>query len=131
VADGDTEDLMAKQNDALDALRQASKGLKMPSESDAPFEVVRVEGEPTPVSLRTLARAPKDAVVEEGTLDTLFGTVPSEDRAKFQKLRQAIESQLSGVTVYKIGDEAERQVFIVGKTSDGQWAGLKTTVVET
>jgi hypothetical protein len=33
--------------------------------------------------------------------------------------------------VFKIGDEAEKQAFVVGKTSDGQWAGLKTTVVET
>jgi hypothetical protein len=33
--------------------------------------------------------------------------------------------------VYKVGDEAEREVYIVGKTKDGRWAGLKTTVVET
>ena len=41
------------------------------------------------------------------------------------------EEQLSGVKVYKVGDEAERQVYIVGKAPDGRWAGLKTTVVET
>jgi hypothetical protein len=35
------------------------------------------------------------------------------------------------VKVYKVGDEAEKQAYIVGKTSDGNWAGLKTTVVET
>jgi hypothetical protein len=29
------------------------------------------------------------------------------------------------------GDEAERDVYIVGKTQDGHLAGLKTTVVET
>jgi hypothetical protein len=33
--------------------------------------------------------------------------------------------------VYKVGDEPEKQVYIVGRTSDGRWAGLKTTVVET
>jgi hypothetical protein len=38
---------------------------------------------------------------------------------------------LSGVRVYKIGDEPETDVYIVGTTKDGQWAGLKTTVVET
>ena len=38
---------------------------------------------------------------------------------------------LSGVKVYKIGDEAEREVYIVGKTTNGQWAGLKTKAVET
>jgi hypothetical protein len=65
------------------------------------------------------------------TLDDLFATVPNEDKAKFQKLRQAIEQQLSGVKVYKVGDESERVMYIVGKTKDGRWAGLKTTVVET
>jgi hypothetical protein len=64
-------------------------------------------------------------------LDDLFATVPTEDKAKFQKLRQAIQEQLSGVKVYKVGDEAERDVYIVGKPKDGRWAGLKTTVVET
>ena len=123
---------MAKQpNAAMEALWQASKGLMMPSETDAPFEVIRLEGEPTPLGLRKLARAPKDATVEEATLDSLFLTVPSEDKTKFQKLGLAIESQLSGIKVYKVGDEAERQVFIVGKAADGQWVGLRTVVVET
>jgi hypothetical protein len=57
--------------------------------------------------------------------------VPSADRVSFKKLRQAIQSQLSGVKVYEAGDKAERQVFIVGKANDGKWAGVKTTVVET
>ena len=48
-----------------------------------------------------------------------------------RELAQVLKEQLSGVKVYKVGDEAEKQVFIVGKTSDWQWAGLKTSVVET
>ncbi|HKB35920.1 MAG TPA: nuclease A inhibitor family protein [Gemmataceae bacterium] len=32
---------------------------------------------------------------------------------------------------HKVGDEAEKQVYIVGKTTDGKWAGLNTTGVET
>jgi hypothetical protein len=44
---------------------------------------------------------------------------------------QTLKAQLSGVKVYKVGDEAEKQVFVVGKTADGQWAGRKTSVVET
>ena len=46
-------------------------------------------------------------------------------------LAKVLKEQLSGVKVYKVGDEAEKQAYIVGKTSDGKWAGLKTTVVET
>ena len=41
------------------------------------------------------------------------------------------DSSLQGVKVYKVGAEAEKQVYIVGRTSDGQLAGLKTMVVET
>ena len=42
-----------------------------------------------------------------------------------------LKGQLSAVKVYKVGGEAEKQVYVVGKTPDGRWAGLKTTVVET
>jgi hypothetical protein len=35
------------------------------------------------------------------------------------------------VKVYKVGDEAEKEAYIVGRSTDGRWAGLKTTVVET
>jgi hypothetical protein len=102
-------------------------------QSDAPLQAFQWDdaGDLTPDRLRQLAHAPKGAAVEEGSLDDLLGTVPQEDEASFQKLRQAIQEQLSGVKVYTVGDEPERQVYIVGKTRDGKWAGLKTSVVET
>ena len=52
------------------------------------------------------------------------------DMASAPELRTTVE-ELSGVKVYKVGDEAEKQVYIVGKAPDGRWAGLKTLVVET
>jgi hypothetical protein len=52
-------------------------------------------------------------------LDDLFSTIPNEDKARFQKLRQAIQKQLSGVRVFKVGEEPERTVYIVGKAKDG------------
>jgi hypothetical protein len=122
---------MAKQVNAAEALREASKGLMMPSELETSFEVIELDGEPKPDRLRRSAGAPKSARVEEVTVDTLFLTVPAEDEDKFQRLRQAIQSQLSGAKAYKVGDEPERQVFIVGKSSAGLWVGLKTTVTET
>jgi hypothetical protein len=42
------------------------------------------------------------------------------------KLAGAIRQQLTGVEVYKVGDEAERDVPIAGMASDGQVAELKT-----
>jgi hypothetical protein len=78
-----------------------------------------------------LAGAEPGTGVEQTSLDDFFRAVPSEDRPQFQKLAEALRGQLSGVQVYKVGDEAEKQVYIVGKSKDGRWAGLKTTVVET
>ena len=123
-----------KTDTALDAMQNASKGLLMPSEGEAPFEpfLWNDAGDKlTQDRLLTLAGSAKGVFVEEMSLDSLFQTVPSEDKAKFQKLAAAIQQQLSGVKVYKVGKEAERNVYIVGKTKDGHWAGLKTRVVET
>ena len=50
---------------------------------------------------------------------------------KFDKQAAVLKEQLSGIKAYKIGDEAEKQVYVVGKTEDGKLAGIKTTVVET
>jgi histidine triad (HIT) family protein len=119
---------------AVDALRKASKGLELPSESDAPFEAFlwdKAGDKLTQDQVVTLAGAEEGTSVEEDTLDGLFRTVPSADKAKFAKLAAAIKQQLSGVKVYKVGDEAERDLYIVGKTQDAKWAGLKTSVVET
>jgi histidine triad (HIT) family protein len=124
---------MAK-HPAVDALQKASKGLSMPSESDAPFEAFlwdKAGDKLAQDQVVKLAGAEKGTSVEEDTLDDLFQTVPSADKPKFQKLAAAIKQQLSGVKVYKVGEEAARDVYIVGKTQDGKWAGVKTSVVET
>ncbi len=63
--------------------------------------------------------------------DDFFHAVPSEDRAKYQKLAKVLAEHLAAVKVYKIGDEAEKDVYILGKTADSRWAGLKTRVVKT
>jgi len=121
------------QNPVLAALQQASTGLQFTSESDAPLEpFVWDKGRSlTQKYLLELAGAEDGTTVEEETLGDFFRAVPPEDKAKFDKLVQVLKAQLSGVKVYKVGDEAEKQVYVVGKTSDGQWAGLKTSVVET
>ena len=108
-----------KKDPVLDALQKASKGLRYTSETDAPLQAFVWK------ERKELTGA------EEKTLDGFFRAVPSEDKAKFQKLAQVLREQLSAVKVYKVGEEAEKEVYIVGKTKDGRWAGLKTTVVET
>jgi histidine triad (HIT) family protein len=121
------------QDPVLDALQKASKGLVFTSETDAPMEpfVWQNGGALTHERLLKLVGAEKDTSVEEESLEDFFRAVPKEDRAKFQPLVKVLKEQLSGVKVYKVGDEAERQAYVVGKTKTGQWAGVKTTVVET
>ena len=125
---------MAKdKNPTLEALTKASKGLLFPSESDAPLQpfLWKDGAKLTAERLLELAGAEAGTGVEETTLADLLPTVPPEDKASFDQLAQVLKEQLSGIKVYKVGDEAEREVYIVGRTKDGQWAGLKTSVVET
>jgi hypothetical protein len=120
------------QNPTLDALKKAAKGLMYTSETEAPLEPFAwPAGKLDNKTVLAQAGAEDGTAVEEETLDDFFHAVPPEDKAKFDKLAQTLKAQLSGVKVYKVGDEAEKQVFVVGKTADGQLAGLKTSVVET
>jgi hypothetical protein len=125
---------MAKEKDpTLEALQKASKGLLFPSESEAPLEAFLWEdsGKLTHKHLLELAGAEEGTAVQEVSLATLLRTVPREDKAKFDKLAKVLQEQLSDIKGYKLGEEAEKAVYIVGKTKDGHWAGLKTSVVET
>src|ERR1700757_3183070 len=104
---------MAKKNPTVDALAKASKGLLFPSETDAPLGPFLWENAGDKLSkdrVRQLAGAPQGGGVEEMTWDDLLSTVPEEDRPQFDKLAAAIKGQLSGVKVYKVGDEPEKQV---------------------
>jgi histidine triad (HIT) family protein len=122
-----------KKDPVLDRLRKASKGLRYTSETDAPLQpfVWNKGDELTKQRLRKQVGATLGMAVEEKTLYSFFRAVPSEDKAKFRKLAQVLKQQLSGIKVYKVGEEAEKAVYIVGKTKAGRWAGLKTSVVET
>jgi hypothetical protein len=117
----------------LDALKKASKGLQFISETEADLEPFAWQGSgDLPQSrLLELAEVEKGKAVEEMTLNEFFRAVPSEDKAKFDQLAKVMMEQLSGIKVFKIGEEAEKKVYILSRTADGQWAGLRTIVVET
>jgi hypothetical protein len=54
----------------------------------------------------------------------------SGDKKKLGKLANVLNENLSDQRVYKVGG-IEKDVYILGKTENGQWAGYKTQVVET
>ncbi|SRR6266542_5244766 len=125
--------MKGKKSPILDALKKAVKGLKYTSETEAKLEPFLWEDgdKRTDQRLLELAGEEKGTAVEQESLDDFFHAVPPEDKEKFDKLAKVLQEQLSGVRVYKIGVEADKKVYLVGKTEDGKWAGLKTTVVET
>jgi len=133
VTAGREENMAKKKDSVLDALKKAAKGLQYTSETEAKLEpFVWGDGDRlTDEHLLELAGVEEGTAVEQQSLDDFFHAVPPEDKEKFDKLAKVLQEQLSGVKVYKVGDEAEKQAYIAGKTPDGKWAGLKTTVVET
>lgn len=122
-----------KQYPTLFALKQAASGLRYTSETDAPLEAFLWQDGAalTEKHLLELAGAEAGTPVEEETLDDFFYAVPPEDKPQFDELTAVLQEQLSDIKVYKIGEEPEKQALIVGKTAEGNWAGLRTTVVET
>ena len=123
---------MAKVNPALKELTAASKGLLFPSESDAPIEPFvwpGGSGPPDEAVLRANAEIEDDAPVGQITLARLARRIPSESREDFKPLFDAL-GRLSGTTVFMVG-EVNVTVYVVGRTADGRYAGIKTEVVET
>jgi len=125
--------MKGKKHPVLDTLQKAAKGLVFVSDTEANLEPFLWEDgdKLTEQRLLDLAGEEEGTAVEQQSLDDFFHAVPPEDKEKFQKLAKVLQEQLSGVKVYKVGDEAEKAAYIVGKTTDGKWAGLKTTVLET
>ena len=124
---------MAKANPILKELKDAAKGLLFPSESDAPVEAFvwpGGSGPPDEAAVRANAKVAKDTPVKQVTLADLARTIPEESRGDFLPLFGLLGHHLSGTTVFKVG-EVTIDVYVVGRTPDGQYAGVKTEVVET
>lgn len=125
---------MAKTNPVLTDLQAAVEGLLFPSETDAPLEAFAWAapggGLPDETAVRAAAKVDKKTVVERVTLPELARTIPSESRGEFAPLFAVLAHHLSGTAVFKVGT-ITIDVYIVGRTADGQFAGVKTKVVET
>lgn len=125
---------MAKPNPVLTELQAAVKGLLFPSETDAPLEAFAWPatggGPPDEAAVRAAAKVDQKTAVERVTLPELARTIPSEARGDFVPLFAALAHHLSGTAVFKVG-AINIDVYIVGRTADGRFAGVKTKVVET
>jgi hypothetical protein len=122
-------------------LKQATEGLLLPSETDAPFEVIswpRERGEPAAATLRAASASAPDAAVTETSLQALFGTLaaghPSNDEEekkialRFRALLDLLGT-LPGLRAWRVGGP-QIHVWILAPSVDG-WIGLRSLLVET
>ena len=123
-------------NDAISALRKATKGLLYMSETDAPFEPFVWDAGEGPLDAEWVLRLGKHEPgtrVEELGLDEFLGAYAEgddPDAGKYQNLLKVIKKNLDDVRVFKVG-RVNLDVYIVGRTKQGDWVGLHTKAVET
>lgn len=125
-------------------LKEATNGLLMMSETDAPFEFYHAENlrdrKLDKDTVIKLAAMPADYPFEELELGYFFRNMTQarnnadeqgiQQATRFDELEKKLHELLEDVKVYRIG-ETQKLVLILGRTPDGEVAGLKTMVVET
>ena len=104
--------------------------------ADAPFEAFswgKANGNLTPAIVQKLTGAGAKKPIQQMSLGDFFENLTSDendDADKYKALLKVVNEQLSGAKVYRFGD-VELDIYLVGKTKEGEWAGLKTRSVET
>jgi len=125
----------------MEELREATRGLTFMSESDYPFECFNWgAAEPTHEFLRGLTGEASDVPVETTTAANFFRVAASEAEWKnaeqltaarrFQRLLRLLEQNLTDLRVYRVG-AVNIPVYVAGRGASGNWLGVSTRVVET
>lgn len=130
-------------DDTESALQQAIKGLQYMSETDAPFEVIHWPDTSSTLDARKVlelsGHKPKDPVQNMSVEDffkplietrSWHGAAEKADVRKYQELLGVIKTKLSDPQVFRVGN-IQIDIFVVGKTPQGDWMGVKTKAVET
>ncbi|GAX38893.1 nuclease A inhibitor family protein [Nodularia sp. NIES-3585] len=129
-------------NTIIDQLKKATDGLLMMSESEYPFEIIFwEEKEPlTNPKILQLTNHPQDSPIEEVELEYFLRNcafdkewhdeIQKEDVKKFKVLLQTLKDNLNEIKVYRVGN-ISIDVYILGRTSDENLAGVSTKIIET
>jgi hypothetical protein len=128
VAASESPEKLAMSQDELQEIKNASQGLEYPSESDAPFDIIR-----WPAKDALTAHFATGRKVEEVAIDDFFAElIASDDGERYRQLRRALESHLKELKIYRVGvGETKVDIYLLGRLRTGDWAGLHTTSVET
>ncbi|MBN3883905.1 MAG: nuclease A inhibitor family protein [Nostoc sp. JL34] len=130
-------------NEITEKIKQASDGLLMISESEYPFEAFlwsnQAQESMTAQKLLQLTGHSLETSIEEVELDYIFrncavekewqNEIQKQNVQKYQSLIKILKDSLTDIQVYRIGT-ISIDVYIVGKTSSGDLAGISTKVVE-
>jgi hypothetical protein len=127
----------------LQALATAISGLLYMSETDTPFEIVHWKKQDSICStadLLSLIGKSSGLPVENVGLGEFFHDLIQDHDChdaeakktvdKYRHLLTVLEEHLTDLKVFKVG-EVEIDIYIVGRTAEGDWAGVMTTAVET
>ena len=119
-------------DDNLQPLRQACEGLLYPSETDAPLEVFLWKGTgPATARAAVEGRVGGNKAIEEVETSEFFDALEdSEDAPRFRSLQRLLCQQLVDVTVLRAGAR-KIDIYLIGRTHAGDWAGVHTVSVET
>lgn len=129
--------------DIVKVLRDATDGLLYMSESDEPFEVIDWPGmpeEPTVAGLRKhsgqdlaipVSQLPVEVLLKELMEEKPWhGPAEKADVLRYRNLFRVFKEHLPSAKVFRFG-VVRVDVFILGRTTEGHWVGLKTKAVET
>lgn len=135
---------MMSTNELIDELQKLSSGLLYPSESDAPIDVyiwrTAEQGALTIDNIAFQLHHPEDVHVSEseageffeGLTDVYEWHTPEEieETMQFQKLRDVFFANVTKPVQIWFG-ENKVDVVVYGRTSEGDYVGLRTFIVET
>ncbi len=117
--------------DDLKDIGNAINGLTYPSESDEAFDLFQWGSAAGNAQAQVLAHARVRQPIAEVHVNDFFAALDgTDDAARFRDLRRALEASLTDLRVFRVG-KIRVEIYIVGKTKAGQWAGVHTTSVET
>jgi hypothetical protein len=128
--------------DGATQLEALTRGLLFVSEADHPFQVTRLDAlaELDEQSLLRALGKPADLPVTRLTLEAFFARAVEDqpwhgptERAvvrRFRELLGFLATSLEQPRVVRVGS-IQISAYALGKTSDGHWLGVATTLIET
>jgi len=129
----------APAHSLTERMKQLTRRLSFQSESDYPVKPFFMEGGGRK-SLKAADLPTKKRPIKEVDFETFFGNATADQKwygdkeretaAQFRALVTALKENLLGIKVFKAG-EVEIDVYVVGQTPQGDFAGVTTKVIET